>query len=67
MYEKVLEEVNALKDEMIGNRRWFHANPELSFKEVNTAAKIAELLKSYGITEIYEGIAKTGVVGMVHF
>ncbi len=25
--------------------RWFHANPELSFEEVLTAAKIVEILK----------------------
>ena len=41
----VLKEVLVLKDEIIANRRWFHAHPELSFKEVVTAAKVAEHLK----------------------
>ena len=61
----LLEEVVVLREEIIQNRRWFHANPELSFVEYNTAAKVSELLRSYGITEIYEGVAKTGVVAMI--
>ena len=62
----IISEVNDIYDEIVENRRWFHANPELSFQEFKTAAKIVELLKSYGITEIYENIGKTGVVGMIY-
>jgi amidohydrolase len=54
-----------LEDEMVENRRWFHARPELSFQEFITSAKVAELLRSYGITEIYENVGKTGVVGVI--
>ena len=61
----ILEEVSAIKQEIVDNRRWFHANPELSFKEFQTATKVAELLRSYGIEEVYEGIATTGVVGVI--
>lgn len=61
----VIPEVQALWPEIVCTRRWFHANPELSFKEFNTAAKIVEYLKSYGITEIYEGCAGTGVVAVI--
>jgi amidohydrolase len=50
---------------MSSNRRWFHANPELSFQEVKTAAKVAELLRSYGITELWEGVGRTGVVALI--
>ena len=38
----VIHEVLALQDEIIENRRWFHANPELSFQEVKTAAKVSK-------------------------
>jgi metal-dependent amidase/aminoacylase/carboxypeptidase family protein len=116
----VLNDVLAMHDEINENRRWFHANPELSFQEVKTAAKVGmfyattalrsamtatitvtavtavhvilstvyckimhflnserfpvllsvakvvELLKSYGIDEIYEKIGRTGVVAMIH-
>jgi metal-dependent amidase/aminoacylase/carboxypeptidase family protein len=42
----------------VANRRWFHAHAELSFEEFLTSAKVAELLRSYGITEIHENVAK---------
>ena len=60
-----LKEVVALKDELIANRRWFHAHPELSFKEVITAAKVADLLRSYGISEVHEKVGRTGVIGLI--
>lgn len=61
----VRAEVLALQEEIIANRRWFHAHPELSFQEVKTAAKVAELLRSYGITEIWEGVGRTGIVALI--
>jgi amidohydrolase len=57
--------VYALKDELVSNRRWFHAHPELSFKEYETVAKIAEILRGYGLTEVFEGCGKTGLVGLI--
>lgn len=45
-------------------RRHFHQYPELSNREVKTAAKVAEHLKSLGI-EVQTGVAKTGVVGIL--
>ena len=45
--------------------RWFHANPELSFEEYKTADKVVELLRSYGITEIWEQVGRTGVVALI--
>lgn len=53
------------RDEINANRRWFHENPELSFQEIKTAAKIVEILKSYGISEIWEGIGRTGIVALI--
>jgi amidohydrolase len=61
----VLPEVFALKEEMQTNRRWFHQYPEFSFKEFKTAAKVVELLKSYGIVNITEKVGKTGVVALI--
>jgi hypothetical protein len=48
----VLAPVAALREEMVTNRRWFHAHPELSFQEVKTAARVAELLRAMGIEEV---------------
>lgn len=61
----IVKEVMDLKDEIFENRRWFHQNPELSFEEYNTAAKVVEHLRSYGIAEIFEGVGKTGVVALI--
>ena len=44
--------------------RHFHANPELSFVEHRTAARIAEELRTLGY-EVAEGIGKTGVVAIL--
>lgn len=62
---RVLPEVSELKDEIVANRRWFHQFPELAFQEVKTAAKVVELLRSYGIEEIWEGVGRTGVVALI--
>jgi amidohydrolase len=61
----ILPEVFEIFPEIIQNRRWFHAHPELNFREFETAAKIAEHLRSYGIDEVHENIGKTGVVAVI--
>jgi hippurate hydrolase len=42
----------------------FHRNPELSFRETRTAARIAEELRGTGV-EVTEGVGGTGVVGLI--
>ena len=61
----VWHEVDSLREEIFENRRWFHQYPELSFEEYKTAAKVASLLRSYGIEEVWENIGKTGVVALI--
>jgi len=46
------------------NRRHLHANPELSYREFNTAKFVSRKLTSYGLTPI-EGIAETGIVAII--
>ena len=50
--------------DVIGYREHLHANPELSLKEQHTAQFIAKRLKDFGV-EFEEGIAKTGIVGLL--
>lgn len=57
-------EINAIESKVIEWRRDFHKNPELSNREFVTAKKIAKHLKSLGI-EVQEGVAHTGVVGIL--
>jgi amidohydrolase len=65
MAQRGLEkEIAAIEPKIIEWRRHFHQNPELSNREFNTGKKIAEHLKSLGI-EVKEGVAKTGVVGIL--
>jgi hippurate hydrolase len=54
----ILPEIRELEAEIVENRRWFHARPEHGYEEFKTSARIAELLRSYGITELYQGVAK---------
>lgn len=44
---------------------WFHQNPELSFKETNTAARMARELRAVPGITVTEGVGKTGVVGVM--
>ena len=43
---------------------WFHQNPELSFLEERTAARLAEELRGLGVV-VTEGVGGTGLVGMI--
>ncbi|MFM9977169.1 MAG: M20 family metallopeptidase [Sphingomonadaceae bacterium] len=44
---------------------WFHRNPELSFKEVNTAARMAKELRAIPGVVVTEKVGGTGVVGVM--
>src|SRR3954469_7639513 len=54
----------AVRDKLIRDRRHLHAQPELGFEEHETAAYVAERLRSLGI-ETRTGVGKTGVVGVI--
>jgi amidohydrolase len=56
--------VAALESQIIAWRRDFHANPELSNREVRTAGIVAAHLDALGL-EVRTGIAHTGVVGVL--
>ena len=49
----------------VADRRHLHAHPELSFQETATAAYVAAALRAAGVSEVYEGIGRTGVIGIV--
>mgnify|MGYP001546451249 CR=1 FL=1 len=52
--------------ELTALRRDLHTHPELGFEEYYTAARVADALRLCGVDEVHTGIAKTGVVGLVH-
>jgi len=57
-------QVNKMKAKTISWRRHFHKHPELGNREFNTAKIIADHLRSIGL-EVKEGVAHTGVVGIL--
>lgn len=58
------EKIGKLEEELIRLRREFHENPELGYREYNTAIKIEEYLNNIGI-KTYR-ICETGVVGIIN-
>ncbi len=64
LQQKMEQQAKELEGKLIEWRRYFHERPELSNLEVNTGAKIAELLKGLGI-EVQYPVAKNGVVGIL--
>lgn len=59
----IKQEVLEIEQYIIKMRRYFHENPEESWKEFNTQKKICEELKSMGIDYIKS--CKTGVIGFL--
>jgi len=63
--EKLKKDVLEIEDKIIEIRRKIHENPELSYKEYNTAKLVAETLKSLGI-EVKVGVGlPTAVLGIL--
>ena len=62
--EEIDQSAAAVQPQVVEWRRWFHQNPELSNREFNTAAKIAEILREMGL-EPKTGIAHTGVIATI--
>jgi amidohydrolase len=50
-------------NEVVANRRHLHANPELSFHEVETSAFVAKKLEDMGLE--YHKMANTGLVALI--
>ena len=57
-------EVESLRDQLVALRRHFHQHPELAWQEHATARTVVQRLRSAGI-EVREGVAGTGVVGLL--
>ena len=61
--------INRIADftaEMTGWRRHLHAHPELQFDCHQTAAFVAQKLRDFGLDEIHERIATSGIVAIIN-
>ena len=63
--QKVKALAQAFAAETIDIRRHIHANPELSYEEFETAKYVTSRLQEWGIA-YKEGVAGTGVVGLIY-
>tara|TARA_Y100000817_G_scaffold251515_1_gene203963 strand:- start:329 stop:1489 length:1161 start_codon:yes stop_codon:yes gene_type:complete len=54
----------SLHNQLVEWRHDLHMNPQISFEEEYASNKVANLLKDFGL-EVHQGIAKTGVVGVL--
>ncbi|WP_435168470.1 M20 aminoacylase family protein [Falsirhodobacter sp. 1013] len=57
--------IQALTEDMKAWRHYLHANPELDLECFGTSAFIADKLAAFGVDEVHEGIARTGIVAII--
>ena len=62
----VLNRIAGYAGEMTGWRRYLHQHPELKFDCHQTAAFVVERLLEFGVDEIHQGIAQSGVVAIIN-
>src|SRR5262245_30728814 len=60
----MLERARALESLTVDLRREFHMHPELNFRELRTARRVAEELGKLGL-EVKTGVGVTGVVAQI--
>ncbi|XOV86182.1 MAG: M20 aminoacylase family protein [Pseudomonadota bacterium] len=61
---ELIADIVAMETEMREWRRDIHAHPELGFEENRTADFVARKLTEFGL-DVYRGIGRTGVVGVL--
>ena len=55
---------SGVRERLVALRRAIHEDPELSFQEQRTAARLEEALRDFGVSDVRR-VAKTGVVARV--
>jgi amidohydrolase len=63
--DEIARLADRLRPKLVDTRRDFHMHPELSNREVRTAAVVAERLRALGIDEIRTNVAGHGVVAVL--
>ena len=62
----VLNRIAEFHADMTEWRHDLHAHPELALQEVRTSGVVQAKLREFGVDEIITGLARTGVVGVIH-
>ena len=58
----IVNRIADLAPDMLEWRHHLHSIPELGFDLHKTSAYVADKLRSFGVDELHEGIAKTGTI-----
>ena len=61
----IVNRFHDLNDEITAWRRDLHENPELLYDVERTAGVVAKRLREFGVDEVFEGVGRTGVVGVI--
>ncbi len=62
----VLNRIASFADDMTEWRRHLHRNPELGFDCHKTAGFVAGKLREFGVDEVHQGIATSGIVAIIN-
>jgi hippurate hydrolase len=62
----IINRIGDFAEDMTAWRRHLHMHPELSLDCHQTAAFVVDRLREFGVDEIHEGIAQSGVVALIH-
>ncbi|HLL72533.1 MAG TPA: amidohydrolase, partial [Pyrinomonadaceae bacterium] len=62
---RIAQAAEAMRAQLIAQRRDFHMHPELSNREERTARIVAERLKALGFDEVRTNVARHGVVAVL--
>ncbi|HJR07354.1 MAG TPA: amidohydrolase [Pyrinomonadaceae bacterium] len=63
--QRIAQAAEAMRAQLIAQRRDFHMHPELSNREERTARVVAERLKALGFDDVRTNVARHGVVGVL--
>jgi amidohydrolase len=63
--ERIAHAAEAMREQLVAQRRDFHMHPELSNREERTSRVVAERLRAIGLTDIKTGVGKYGVTALL--
>lgn len=63
--QQIAQAAEALRAQMVEQRRDFHMHPELSNREERTSRIVAERLRAMGLDDVKTGVGKYGVVALL--
>ncbi len=62
----IINRIAEFSDDMQGWRRYLHQHPELAFDCQQTARFVVDRLREFGVDEVHDGIATSGIVAIIN-